>query len=179
MIIVLTDANILIDLIELDLLKECFALDFRIHTNTAILSELDAEQLLALQPFLDSEKLHADSLSEEDLAAAALMYREKTGLSLFNCLALLQSEKLGATLLTSERMLHKFCRSRGVSANGHLWLFDQMILQGTLSGITASSKLELLNLVVNPKLQLPESDCNQYRNKWLKPSGSTSDRNSK
>jgi len=164
--IVINDANILIDLVELGLLNEFFALGFEFRTNDTILAELYEYQKIALKPAIDSEKLIVEVLDECELKEAASLAGSMSGLSLQDCTAFVQAARHNATLLTSDNKLRKYCLARKTETHGHLWIFDLLVEQRIITAITAIEKLDELIVQVNPKLGLPEKECRKYEVKW-------------
>lgn len=65
--IIVNDANILIDLVDLKILPYFFQLEFEFHTTTVILDELFEEQREALFPYIETGSLIVDDISNQDL----------------------------------------------------------------------------------------------------------------
>lgn len=66
--LVITDANILLDLISIDLVAEFFNLHYEISTTYDVIGELNPEDLEIVQPFLDKNNLQIvplDSIEHE------------------------------------------------------------------------------------------------------------------
>ena len=66
--IIVNDANILIDLVELKMLPYFFKLDFEFRTTQLIIEELFDDQQEALIPYIETGKLVLDNFSDTDLA---------------------------------------------------------------------------------------------------------------
>jgi len=64
--VVITDANIFIDLYDLELINHFFSLYFEIHTTTTVLHELYSEQQYLLFAYKSANKLTIHNLEEED-----------------------------------------------------------------------------------------------------------------
>jgi hypothetical protein len=64
MIIVVNDANILIDLVQLDLLSNFFELEFKFHTTDLVLNELHKHQQDKLLPYIEDQVLIVMELSD-------------------------------------------------------------------------------------------------------------------
>jgi hypothetical protein len=58
-----TDANIFIDLIRLDLLSPLFDLDLELHTTSFVVDELNTNQLVFLEPFINQERIFIVSIN--------------------------------------------------------------------------------------------------------------------
>jgi len=166
MIIVVNDANILIDLVKLKLLPHFFSLSLVFHTSSMILEELHQEQLDQLQDFIDNGNLNVLELSAEELSQAIELQMEKPQLSEQDCSAIVCAKKVNGELLTSDNNLRKFAKTKNVVVRGHLWVFDLMILEQKITGETAIAKLNELREMINPKLGLPYHECETRLNNW-------------
>ena len=77
MILAVTDANIFIDLYELDLLPLLFELDLTLYTTKEVLLEGDENQRLQLQLFINNRKLTIYTISEIDVLEIERMEKNK------------------------------------------------------------------------------------------------------
>ena len=164
--IVVNDANILIDLVDLGLLPHFFSLEFEFLTTSLVLDELYEEQQEALLPYVDSEVLIVQEMEEDDLEQIIEIQQSKPKLSQQDCSAFYQAQKNEGTLLTSDNSLRKFALEQEIDVHGHLWVFDCMVEAETISQERASEKLKELCEVVNPKLNLPKKECDKRFNDW-------------
>ncbi|UKJ06147.1 hypothetical protein [Solitalea lacus] len=112
MIVVVNDANVLIDLVKLQLLPSFFALNVEFHTTDLILDELHEEQLEQLKVFIDSGSLKIVEFTEEELISISLFQMEKPQLSEQDCSAMVCARKVDGNLLTSDNNLRKFASSK-------------------------------------------------------------------
>ncbi len=166
MILVVNDANILIDLIKLELLEAFFNINWEFHsTNLIIENELYDEQKLQLQPYIDNGKLIIQELDIEDMLNIMAIQSQKPQLSDKDCSALHCAQKLNASLVTSDNALRKFAKEQKVDVHGHLWVFDELVKQHCISTEVAINKLNELN-TINSKLNLPEKECKARIEKW-------------
>ena len=167
MIIVVNDANILIDVIKLDLVNEFFALPFKFHTTQLIIDEeLYDEQLEQLQPHIDEGELEVRSFTAHEMTKIATINQEKPQLSNKDCSAFFCADDLDAVLLTSDNNLRRFAQQKNVEVHGHLWLFDQLVDCGCIQARQAASKLDELD-IINPRLKLPIDECDKRKRKWI------------
>jgi len=164
--IIVNDANILIDLVELKILPYFFQLEYEFYTTAIILDELLEEQKEALFPYIETGKLIVDDISEIDLIEIFLIRATKPNLSEQDCSAYYQAQKYTAALITSDNTLRKFAQANNVEVHGHLWVFDNLVKDEILTGITASIKLEELCNEINPKLGLPKIECQKRIKLW-------------
>lgn len=164
--VVVNDANVSIDLVELRLLPHFFALQMEFHTTSIILDELFEVQAEALTPYIEDGSLQLHEVSEKELEEIIAIRIQKPSLSEQDCSALYKAQSISATLLTSDNALRKFAKSKDVDVHGHFWILDQMVAAQTISPITASEKLTELCETVNPKLGLPKRECNRRHKTW-------------
>jgi predicted nucleic acid-binding protein len=165
MIVVVNDANILIDLVKLKLLPHFFSLDLAFHTSSLILAELHQEQLDQLQEYIDSSRLNVIELSENELIDIIVLQSEKPQLSEQDCSSIVCTRKVRGELLTSDNTLRKYAVSKDIIVRGHLWIFDHMIEQQTITVTSAIAKFEELKLI-NPRLGLPLQECEKRLVYW-------------
>ena len=166
MIIVVNDANILIDLVKLKILKPFFGLDFQFCTTDLVLEELHDHQKAELKPYIVGGQLQVQEISEEQLIEILKIRMERPSLSEQDCSAFYQAQYLEATLITSDNTLRKFAKVKKIGVHGHLWVFDQMVSAETLTATQAALKLDELCQTVNPKLNLPKKECDLRKKKW-------------
>ncbi|MFP4365576.1 MAG: hypothetical protein ACLFQA_00645 [Bacteroidales bacterium] len=89
--IIVNDANILIDLVDLRILPYFFQLEFEFHTTAIILDELFEEQIEALFPYIKTGNLIVDYISDEDLTEILKIRATKPNLSEQDCSAFYQA----------------------------------------------------------------------------------------
>jgi len=166
--IIINDANILIDLVDLKILPYFFQLEFEVHTTDIILDELFEEQKESLFPYIETGQLSVDNITEEDLIDILMIRATKTNLSEQDCSAFYQAQKLNAALITSDNTLRKFAQANHIEIHGHLWVFDNLVNKSILTGKAAIDKLNELCNKVNPKLGLPKNECQKRIKLWNK-----------
>lgn len=164
--IVVNDANILIDLVELQLLPQFFGLNYEFYTTTLILEELLVDQRLQLKTYLEQGILIAEEMSAADLEAIKIIEHSKPKLSQQDCSAYHQAACKQGVLITSDNVLRKFAIATNIDVHGHLWVFDKMVEQQTLTPITASQKLSELCDRINTQLKLPKVECDLRHQIW-------------
>lgn len=166
MIIIVNDANVLIDFIKLELLHPFFSLNLVFHTTSLILNELYSEQIERLQEFVDNGRLIINELSADELFEVVALQTEKPQLSEQDCSAIVCAVKINGDILTSDNNLRKFAKTKGVSIKGHLWIFDRLVEHQAISGVLAIEKLKELREVINPRLGLPRLECENRIAAW-------------
>lgn len=168
MIIVVNDANILIDLVKLQMLPFFFALELEFHTTSFILDEMYDEQQAQVKPFIDNGTLIVNEFSTEELMGIGRLEMEKPVLSPQDCSALFCAQKLNGKLISSDKNLRQFAKSKEVEVHGHFWVFDQLVENQLINGGMACEKMTELCEVINPRLNLPKVECEKRILAWSK-----------
>lgn len=164
--IIVNDANILIDLVKLDLLGPFFSLPFEFHTTNLVLGELFDDQLNSYVPFIDEHLFFVAEFSEQEIIEINNLTRQFPTLSPQDCSAYYQAQKTGGSLITGDNSLRKFTRHHGVDVFGHLWVLDKLVETGLIMGDKAIEILERLTREINPRLGLPKEECQKRIQYW-------------
>jgi predicted nucleic acid-binding protein len=166
MIVVVNDANILIDLVKLGLEPHFFSLDMDFHTTNLILEELAEDQQVAIRPFIHDKRLTVYACTIDDLLTIRYLEAEKPALSTQDCSALWLAQRYRSLLLTSDNKLRKMAKTLELDVHGHLWVFDKLVDAGSLSVEEAVKMLFELCDRINPKLGLPKAEIEKRLLKW-------------
>lgn len=162
--IVINDANILIDLFELDLLNAFFALSFDFLVTDLVLAELHLAQAQALKPFIDAGKLAVKIFTAEELLNIAAM--QTSNLSIPDCSAFYVAKMtVVGWLFTGDANLRKTAERQGCVVKGILFIFRELVAQGHLSTQDGTDKLRLL---MQRNSRLPSKDCNDLLDDWAR-----------
>jgi len=143
--IAVTDANIFIDLIKLQLLGHLFSIDIEIYSTREVVDQLNDAQYEKLELLIQSNNLNVYHFTGEELSAIndlpcpnALEFPDRTVVYL--------AQKITAEVLTGDGPLKRFCTDRGLTVHGIIWLFDVFLAKELIKPALAVQKLnELLN----------------------------------
>lgn len=152
----ITDTCIFIDLHELNLTETFFSLELEIHTSLDVFWELYPEQQDVLRVQEKSGKFIVHAISDEERGIIQTLPLSK-GLSETDKTVLFLAEKTDAMVLSSDNLIRKTAKQRGIERHGLIWIFDQLVEQELLTTGVAHQKLielKALNLMYynNPKL---------------------------
>lgn len=141
--IAVTDANIFIDLYDLGLTKYFFNLELEIHTTSAVLFELYAEQQEILQAYQSVGRLEVHNLQEQDFIE---IYNENYPKSLSEAdrSVLHFANKINAYILSSDKTLRNCAKNKEIECHGMIWIFDKFVETATLTPKEAKFKLNQL-----------------------------------
>lgn len=139
--VAVTDACIFIDLIECDACSSFFQLPFQFITSYQVWSELEDEQVVTLNEWVKSKKLHIEQTDPDFLE----LLKDKslsTSLSIADLSVWFLCDTSGDILLTSDGLLRSSAKKHAMETHGLLWLFDQMVKHQLMSKTTATTKLQ-------------------------------------
>ena len=157
------DANIIIDLIKIDLWQIALKLDIEIYTTDFVVGELDENQVATIQPYIDEGQFKVRAFNAGELIEIYGIHERIPALSAIDCSVLHSARSDGAMVLTGDRRLRNEVRNNQVEVHGILWIFDELLRQKVIDFPYASSKLEIL-MKINTRL--PNKECQLRLVKW-------------
>ena len=161
MLLVVKDACLLIDLVEVGLLETWFQLGIPTHTTDLVLAEVKSyrQQITAF--------VHGKTLQEHSLDATALQetvnFSRANGISLPDASAVVLAKQLSAMLLTGDRKLRRAAELHQIETHGILWILDHMVNHGALRPKLAAQQLESL---LKRGSRYPKHECEERIQKW-------------
>jgi hypothetical protein len=160
--IAITDANIFIDLIKLQMLHFLFAIELEITTTLEVFEELHDPQKQELHQFIDNGQLtlHIFSIEEWDEIKTLAKTR---GLTMEDLTIAYLAKKMQAVVLSGDNPLRKYCTQQQLEVRGMLWLLDTFLQFKHLTRLQAKEKLIFL-LSYNDRL--PANECTQRLQQW-------------
>ena len=164
--IVINDANILIDIAKLDLLKEFAGLDFELYTTDFVLEEVRPDQNLPITELIELGKLTLIITKDPvDYQGILKLLEDSSGLSFEDCSVWYYSKKMNGILLTGDRKLRKTVEQKGVEVRGILYVLDALLEQRLITFGIAIDKVELLYKFNN---RLPKVEILKRIESWKK-----------
>lgn len=139
--IVIKDACIFIDLIELDLLDHFYELGYIICTTPFVLDEIvQPNQVERIGMFVENGKVFVDdSGSLEDIQK---VFQSDSGLSFTDASVLELAQRTGGWLLSSDGCVRKIGKKSGIEVYGILWVIERLTDKGLLDPLEAIARLE-------------------------------------
>lgn len=162
--VTVTDANIFIDLIKLDLITHLFAIELEIFTTAEVLEELNDEQVALMRQFERDGLLVVKLLSETERNAVSQL-KAQAGLSYTDRTVIVLAESLDALLLTGDGKVRKYCLAQRKEVRGIIWLFDRFLELQCIDHALAVEKMEGLMRINN---RLPLEECLERLGRWRK-----------
>ena len=162
--IVINDANILIDLVKLELIDAFSKLDFDLHTTDFILDELNDEQRTPIVNLNSGKKLTViETIETTDFQGITTILEKSTGLSFEDCSVWYYSKKMSGILLTGDGKLRKQASKDNIEVRGIIYLFDVLLNQNLISFQEAVEKIKQLMLLNN---RLPKKEIDKRIELW-------------
>lgn|SRR5690606_24177917 len=115
--LVVTDACIFIDVIELQLTSKFFGLEFEVHTTIDVISELYPNQQEILRAYAQAEKLTIHILSPQDQIEIAKQNFPRS-LSPEDASVIFTAQRLNATILSSDKPVRSFSKKLALNITG-------------------------------------------------------------
>ncbi len=147
----INDANILMDIVKLDLTVSFLALEFELYTTDFVFAEMEQEQ----QEQLLSDTLIKIGANQEDMNAIFELSEQHPGLSYEDCSTWYFAQKMDGILVTGDGKLRTKARASGVEVRGMIYIIEQIKQQGLLPTVDCIEKLRLLR-ELNDRLPMNE-----------------------
>lgn len=164
MILLVNDANILIDLLKINLLDHFFKLPCEFHVTDMVLAEVDEENVADLMAHVETSTLHIKGFDFEELTKIQTYQIENRGLSVPDCSCLFLARALSGRLLTGDASLRRQAQKKQIQVHGILWIFDQLVAHNFLTQEQAYEKLTQLTALND---RLPKAECEKRLDNWL------------
>lgn len=163
--VVINDANILIDLVKIDLMNQFVQLDMELKTTDFVFEELNEEQKNILKQYIEARKIEIITTEKvEDFAGIASILDNSSGLSFEDCSVWYYANKLNGMLLSGDGRLRRLASENGIEVRGILFVFDQLLLKGLITFELAIEKIELLYKINS---RLPIHSKNERISHWI------------
>ena len=163
--LIISDANILIDLANLNILDAFTQLNFNCHTTDYVLAELNNEQQTLIKQLELDGKMQVISSDSQDIMGILQLVGKSSGLSVQDCSVWHFSKKINAVMQTGDRKLRKEAESDKITVRGILFIFDELLRQELIDFQKAIHTITLLQQTNN---RLPADEINKRIDEWGK-----------
>jgi len=162
--LLLHDANVLIDLLTVDILDKTFQLPYVMETTDFVVREITPpDQRAAVRKIIDAGKLIVCSAPPGLVLDIVRLNHELPSLSIADCSVICHALVTGAVVLSGDRLVRKTAKARSLKVCGTLWIFQQLVEQNLLKSCEAANKLtELMEI----NARLPKQECNRLVEQW-------------
>ena len=163
--VVVSDTNILFDLLSINLLEDFFLLPFEISTTDFVIHEIHRqEQIDIINKYILTKKLKVVSFSFSEIKEITNIYKTSSNnTSITDCSVWYYAKKTQGRLLTGDNKLRKSAERDNVKVSGVLYVFDSLIEYDILGKEKCTKKLTQL---MNINKRLPNNECNKRIKNW-------------
>lgn len=164
--IAITDINIFIDLLEVDLLNFIFDIGYEIHTTLEVINELlefNSNVIEIISVYTDKKTLHIKEFTSDEIDSIITLNLYK-GLS-FQDISLFYyaTQKENFEVFTNDKLLSKTCLQQGIPIHGTLWILDKF---NELQKITPIPLAQVLKKLMLRKDRFPIEECKKRLAIW-------------
>lgn len=150
--LLVTDANIFIDLVHLGVIEAFFRLPFEIHTSDIVWDEISAHH-----PAFEGMSVHVHSVEPDEMKTFLRLNEHYPGLGMADCSVIYFSELLQGICLTGDGTLRKIVQTRGQEVHGILFVVKQFAECRIYTFTECGDILQQLKRI-NPRLPKTEID---------------------
>lgn len=162
--IVVCDANIIIDLLQVDLFIAFLKMNWEVHLPPDVVDEVQEPNSDQLEHAIQSHRLRLKVFTPEELYRIQDCKSRYQPLSIQDCSCLLLAESLPAALLTGEKKLRAIATSsHGVQVHGILWVLEQLVAKEAITTREAHTRLARLTTLNN---RLPKVEYKRLLTQW-------------
>jgi predicted nucleic acid-binding protein len=148
MLLAISDANVLIDLADSNLVVPDF-----------VLTEItEDEQRKSVEKLVHSKNLSVLPASADDLLLMEGLLERHPALSFADCSVLILARRHNALVLTNDSRMRKVAERNGLTCHGTLWIIRQLVQETIL---TAERARRALLLLLESNSRLPKADCDR------------------
>lgn len=166
------DANVLIDLLDIGLLDEAMTLPCVMQTTDLVQHEVvDVEQAQALSECISKGLLAVLSSSIEQMSKIAEMQSASPQLTLADCSVIFHAQDRDGVVLSGDGRLRKEAERQRLEVHSTPWLLSLMVAEGSMAPATAVDRLECL---MDLNRRLPQRECRKLIDAWKHMAGSLS-----
>lgn len=166
MIIVVSDANIIIDLLQINLFPDFLKINWEKYITPNVVDEVKEENSDLLFNAINANQVFMPPFEFDDLQQIQNYFSRYAPLSVADCSCLHMAEKISAILLTGEKQLRNIASTtHSLEVHGTLWILDHLIGDKIITYRQAYSKLTTL-IQINPRL--PKSEIEKRLRRWKK-----------
>jgi predicted nucleic acid-binding protein len=161
--LIITDTNVLFDVVKIGALPEFFSLDYEICTTIFVIEEIKTSpQRKLLETFIRAKKLTVFEFTGEEIDEIENS-STVTDLKRFTDKSIIwKSLQFNCTMLTGDKKMRVIAEKMGLEVHGSIWVIDELINKDLISGQRTILLLEKL-MVTNR--WLPRNEIEKRINK--------------
>jgi len=163
--LVVSDANIFIDLWQIDLLEEFFQLPLKIHTTDYVIEELTKGDIYTIiHNYSKHKKLIIQEFDGDEVEVIKALKTKQKGLSNADCSVLFLAQKNECKLLTGDNKLNCTATKEGIDVHGLLYVFDLLVEEHQI--LPPQKAVQCLESLIFSNARLPIKEVESRIKKW-------------
>jgi len=169
MLLAISDASVLVDMAEANLLGSLTRLPYEIVAPDFVIEEITRpDEKQAIDALVRGKKLTVLTTGLDDLRRVEELQQSQARLSFADCSVVVLAERHQALVLTNDSRIRKVSEGRGLTCHGTIWIVRQLVLQRV---VTVEGALRVLHLLLDINPRLPKAECNRLLQELERTSG--------
>jgi predicted nucleic acid-binding protein len=161
--LIITDTNVLFDVIKIGALPEFFSLDYEICTTVFVIHEiLPSPQKELVETFIRAKKLIVYDFSEEEIESVQNFNTQKDLKRFTDKSVIWKSLQLSCPMLTGDQRMREVAEKMNIEVHGSIWIIEELVTKTLISGEKAKFLYEQLRLTNS---RLPKDEIEKRINK--------------
>lgn len=154
--IIITDTNVIFDIIKIGALPEFFSLDYEICTTVFVIAEiLPTPQRDLVETFIRAKNLTVFGFSAEEVEAVEKFDTERNLKRFTDKSVIWKSLQMNCPMLTGDRKMKEVAEKMGIEVHGSIWVIEELVSNNLISKEKAITLFEQL-LITNSWLPKDE-----------------------
>jgi rRNA-processing protein FCF1 len=146
--LIITDTNILFDVISIGALPEFFSLDYEICTTVFVIEEIKrSDQEEAIEVFIRSKQINIINFSAEEIDEIQGFSTSRNFKGITDKSVLWKSLQLECPLLTGDKKLRNEAEDHGIEVHGSIWVIESLVQNELIDKTKGIQLLESLKQV--------------------------------
>lgn len=139
--ILINDSCVLFDLVDLELLKEFFQLEYSFLTTPQVVGEItDNSQIIEIEKYIQNQILMVDSMGLFETIQN--IYDKYPGLSFADSSVLELASRVDGILLSADKRLRNISKGNNLEVKGVLWVINELVDKKIITDQVAIQKLK-------------------------------------
>lgn len=156
--LIVTDTNVFLDLMSIEVLPDFFGLDFEICTTDFVVNEITKiDQAEQIQNFIRSKQLTVYKLSSDEIEEVINLKTKRNLRRITDKSVLWKALQLKCRLVTGDKNLRNEAEEQGLEVHGSLWVIRTLVETKIITPVLAEGLLDKLK-TVNDSLPKEEID---------------------
>lgn len=162
--LLVSDASILIDLLDIELLSPFFSWVSHVSIPDIVFAEISkTTQESRLSKY--KHQLAITQFNSDELETMQGLAFKHSGLSIADCSLIYHARNMQVVMLTSDKALTRIAKHYGIEVHGIVWLFKNLVDHEYLTPTQAVKKIRQL-IEINPRA--PRVQLTDLINTWRK-----------